>query len=403
VDSSDKQIDNAEVSLKLKKHEFKFGCNAFLYEEFDKPEQNAAYAEKFKDLFNMAVVPFYWSDMEPEDGKLRFSKDSVPIYRRPTPDLLLEFCKKNDITPKGHPLFWWLFYPEWLSLDLNTLTDRIERHFKEIAERYGDSIKTWDVINEVLTWQPLVRNLPKNQIELTFKLAEKYFSAGTTLIYNEGTRTGWGEYSGDYTPFKRSVQQFLAQGLKIDCLGLQYHMFYKDPEKMLEDNVQNRYFDPKYLFAVMDQYGKLDIPFNVSEISISGADIFGGDALQAKIIEKLYRIWFSHPNNSQIIWWNLVDGTAAYAPIGSNEGENFWKAGLLNYDFSHKPAYDVMKNLIHNEWTTNTTLNYHSEGINKFHGFYGDYEATIKTSKGEFKKSFTIYKEAINKIKLKLD
>ncbi len=400
VDINGKKIDKAEVSLKLKKHEFKFGCNAFMYEEFDRAEQNAAYAEKFKELFNLAVLPFYWSDLEPEDGKVRFSKNSIPVYRRPAPDLLLEYCQKNDITPKGHPLLWHTFYPEWLTRDPGRLIDRIEQRFQEIAERYRDSIKIWDVINEVLDWNPQSRQMPKNQIELTFKLAEKYFSAGSTLIYNDITSRSWNEDKKAYTPLNMLASRLLDKNLKLDCLGLQYHMFVNSAEKMVEDGYQESYYNPIRLFSIMDQYAELGIPCNVSEISIPGADKTGGEVLQAEITEKLYRIWFSQPNNSQIVWWNLVDGTAAFAPQGSNVGENYFKAGLLNYDFSHKPVYDVIKNLIHNEWTTDMTIKYEEKAPNKFHGFYGDYDLTIKSNQGEFKKTISMYKGALNKFKL---
>lgn len=396
------KVDNAEVSLKLKNHEFKFGCNAFMYEEFDKPEQNTAYAEKFRELFNLAVVPFYWSDLEPEDGKVRFTKDSVSIYRRPTPDLLLEFCQKNNITPKGHPLLWQCFHPKWITSHPGRLIDRIEQRFQEISARYRDSIKMWDAVNEPIGWRPLICQMPKNHVELALELAKKYFSAGTELIYNEVHQQSWKQYHGAYSPVYMLVKQLLSKGLKLDCLGLQYHMFWEGAEQMVQRNCQDSYYNPVHLFAIMDQYAKLGIPFNISEITIPGSEKSGGDDLQAAIVEKLYRIWFSHSNNSQIIWWNLVDGTAAYAPQGTSEGENRHKAGLLNYDFSHKPVYDVLKNLIHNEWTTNTTVKYAENAVNKFHGFYGDYDVTVKTNHGEFKKTLSMYKDALNDFKLEL-
>ena len=71
------------------------------------------------------------------------------------------------------------------------------------------------------------------------------------------------------------------------------------------------------------------------------------EALQAEIIEKLYSIWFSHSNMEQIIYWNLVDGYAAFAPQGDmTAGENYYY-DLVNVsdsdsDLSSKPltAFD---------------------------------------------------------------
>ena len=61
-----------KVTVKQKKHKFLFGCNAFMLNSFENPEKEPIYKEKFAKLFNQAVVPFYWSDLEPEEGKLRF-------------------------------------------------------------------------------------------------------------------------------------------------------------------------------------------------------------------------------------------------------------------------------------------------------------------------------------------
>ena len=392
-------ISSGEIHFKLKKHEFKFGCNSFMFGEFDDTEKNQIYAEKFKELFNLAVVPFYWSDLEPNDGELRFEKNSRPLYRRPPPDLIVEFCEKNNITPKGHPLMWHLWYPEWLPKDLNKLSDRIEQRFQEIAERYGKRIKIWDVINEPLTWGPTALHLPERHIELVFKLAEKYFSAGSTFIYNDVTHRGFYEFDGRYTPMDMLATHLLSKGLKLDCLGLQYHMFFRSAEQMLNDSVGGNYYNPSRLFAIMDQHAQLGIPFNISEVSIPGNEENGGEEYQALITEKLYRIWFSHPANTQIIWWNLVDGAAAHAPKGSNEGENLFKAGFMNYDFSEKQVCKVFRNLL-KEWHTDCKINYDNSRTNKFHGYYGDYEAIIKCNKGTFTTNISLLKGGLNQYSL---
>lgn len=37
-----------------------------MLDQFSSPEQNKAYREMFTALFNIATLPFYWSDLEPE-------------------------------------------------------------------------------------------------------------------------------------------------------------------------------------------------------------------------------------------------------------------------------------------------------------------------------------------------
>lgn len=36
------------------------------------------------------------------------------------------------------------------------------------------------------------------------------------------------------------------------------------------------------------------------------------EALQAEVLEKLFTIWFSHPAMEAAIYWNLMDGYAAF-------------------------------------------------------------------------------------------
>ena len=168
-------------------------------------------------------------------------------------------------------------------------------------------------------------------------------------------------------------------------------------EHLLEQ--ANLFMNPRQLFKCLDQYGKLNIPVNFSEVSIiSRRDLGDGDEFQRLVTEKLYRLWFSHPATNSIVWWNLVDGTAAYAPLGSEEGENSLRAGLVNFDFTPKPAYRILEQLIKHEWHTETSLDYHRPAENMFHGFYGDYETTIKTNRGTCTRTISLSKDSDNMI-----
>ena len=141
--------DTSIVKVRQTKHKFLFGCTAFMLNSFETPEKEDKFKSLFSNLFNQAVVPFYWSDLEPEEGKVRFDRDSENIYRRPAPDIVIDFCREYGIEPKGHCLTWCWFVPQWL--EKYGAEDRkriLERRFKEIAERYGDIIPSFDIVNE---------------------------------------------------------------------------------------------------------------------------------------------------------------------------------------------------------------------------------------------------------------
>ena len=401
VDAEGKPVRAADVRVRQTGHAFLFGCNAFMLGQFPEAEQNARYEEVFSSIFNEAVIPFYWSDLEPEDGELRFTSDSKPIYRRPPTDDVLAFCRRHNILPKGHPLCWHCFSPDWAPRDPEEYMRRLDRRMREIAERYADEIFLWDCVNEALTRWPLINMLNRriapalssDYAERAFRMADRYFP-NARLLYNDNHR--WWEFGGDYSPVYLLVSRLIEHGCRVGGLGLQYHMFPN-----LVKNEGNQFMNPYILYCVLDQYAKLQIPINFSEVSIiSSRDLGDGDRFQEIAAERLYRIWFSHPAVDGITWWNLVDGTAAYAPLGSEQGENSLRAGLVNYDFTPKPAFRVLQRLIREEWHTETRFDYAEEGDNVFHGFYGDYEAEIRTDSGTFRQKFRFTRDMLGPIRL---
>ena len=85
VNEKGEAVPDAEVKITQKTHDFKYGANIFMLEEFPEKEQNEKYKKYFADAFNIATLPFYWDTLEPEQGKPRFAKNSPKIYRRPAP------------------------------------------------------------------------------------------------------------------------------------------------------------------------------------------------------------------------------------------------------------------------------------------------------------------------------
>ena len=372
--------DKKKISVKQKKHKFLFGCNAFMLASFEKEEKEPIYKEKFAKLFNQAVVPFYWSDLEPEEGELRFRKDSVNIYRRPAPDIVLDFCKEYDIEPKGHCLTWDHCVPHWLDKYNTEERKRIlERRFQEISAEYADKIPSWDIVNETASnYRWGVAALFENYDEYGLSLGAKYFQNNTKII-NETNTAIWKNYcrQGKYMAFNMQLKDFIARGLPIDEIGLQYHIFFTT-EEMEKAEVNAAFLDARAIIEILDIFDGFDLPLHISEITVPGSgQILENEELQAEIAEILYKTWFATRNMKSIVWWNLVDGYAAYAPLGSNEGENRCGGGLLRFDMSEKPAYKVLDRLINQEWNTSFEGETNENGEISFRGFYGEYEIMV--------------------------
>lgn len=384
VDQEGNPVRGVHAEIRQKTHDFRFGANIFMLDELETEEKNIAYQERFCELFNLATLPFYWCDLEPEKGKPRFEKESPKIYRRPAPDLCLDFCKKNGIEPKLHCLNYDQWTPLWVPEDAPSVKKHLDRRMAQIAERYRDKIDGMEVINETLcseTDHPQGKHSTRffqepDIVEWSFEHARKYLPANK-LIINEATPFIWGEaFKYNRGAYYMQIERALAKGASIDVIGMQYHMFYHAQE---EEERTKAFYNPYNLYAVMDRYADFGKPMQITEVTIPAYSREQEDEeVQAEIIKNLYRIWFSHPNMEAIIYWNLADGYAAFAPQGDmSYGENYYHGALLHFDMTPKPAFRELKKLIHETWNTRLSLDSDEAGRMDMKGFYGEYEVIL--------------------------
>lgn len=367
-----------KVQVKLKNHKFRFGANLFMLDEFpDDEKKNRIYKEKFKEVFNLATLPFYWDATEPEEGKTRYHKTAEKLYRRPPIDLCLEYCLENGIEPREHALCYAKLFPEWLEgKTFEEFKPYMERRMQEISTRYADKIPTIEVTNEMF-WAEMKCDFyfRDDFVEYCFKAAERYFPNNQLGINEWGSI--WSEKGEDTDPYYSYIAKNIAKGCRIDLVGMQYHMFHRS-EKYFDNT--RPYYDMENLYKILDKYSEFGKPIEITEITIPAyTQESEKEEEQADIIEKLYSLWFSHEKVEKIIYWNLVDGYAAFTEAGNMEqGENYYRGGLLRFDMSEKPAFKRLKKLIKEVWTTNETLTLDEKGAAQFRGFYGDYEITIE-------------------------
>ncbi|RYC70801.1 endo-1,4-beta-xylanase [Spirosoma sordidisoli] len=404
TDKDGNPVSPGDVSLTQTRHDFHFGANGFMVKGFKNPKEDALYEEHFARLFNFVTIPFYWPELEPEPGKLRFDKDSPYSYRRPAPDLVMEFARKHAITPKGHTLVWdnprWSI-PTWLPKDEKIMEQKISKRIEQIAQRYGHEIQIWDVVNEVTDRHADVL-MPKDFAFKAFKESERVFPNSNVFTLNFTTaiwkRSNKREYSADYL----LTESLLRRNAKINAIGLQFHNF-SEPE--YEQIVKGKEMTPTTLFNTLDLYSDFNLPLHITEITVSALSDKGPD-YQAVMAENYYKLWFSHPKVEAIIWWNLVDGTAAPAGIRADgsviPGEDKWKGGLLNRDFTKKPVYDVLDRLINKEWRTNLTVKPTANGAS-YRGFYGTYKLVTQLKGKTYEKEIQCPKSGTRDIVVVLD
>ena len=411
VDSEGNAVENATVKIKQKSHAFRFGANLFMLDEMETDEKNRLYRRRFKDVFNMATLPFYWNSIEPRQGELRYDKDAPKYYRRPPIDLCMEFCRKNGIEPREHALAYEQHFPKWLKgKDTQEVQALLTKRYAEIAQRYANEIPTIEVTNEMFWWEGVTDLYDcDDYVEWCFKLAAKYFPSNQ-LVVNEATDECWRLVRRSTNAYYAYIKSALQSGARIDAIGMQFHMFYDRAE---EAERARSLYNPQNLYNYMDFFSKLINNLQITEVTIPAySNDKEDEEIQAKIIEYLYALWFSHPAISQIIYWNLVDGYA-YVPNPTPEeisrtqgdmtvGENVYHGGLLRFDLSPKPAYLTLDRLINKEWHTELESTTNAEGSVDICGFYGEYDVEISANGKTYTQSFSLDKNGSDAIKISI-
>jgi GH35 family endo-1,4-beta-xylanase len=381
VDAQGNPVRDAKVKAEQRTHEFLFGCNLFVLGQLDTPELNRKYEEAFARLFNFATLPFYWGDLERQQGKPRFAEGSAHIWRRPPPDRLVAWCKAHGVTPKGHALMYAknMFMPDWTARnDPKAFLEQARKHIAEITERYGRDVAVWDVVNEEIPrlaspgqWHAV----PDDYLPWCFEEAGRLVPKNAKLLLNDGTS----QAHVTTAQYETLLKGLLARGLRLEGIGIQFHV-------SRDGLLSGKQYPPAQLTAVYERLGQLGLPLYITEITVPGTGERGPE-LQAAVVANLYRLWFSTPRMAGVTWWNLGDGTAY-------RDENKALGGLLDKDMNPKPAYQALDKLINHDWKTQTAGTTGADGRFAFRGFKGRYLVTVESPAGSQEFQIDVTSEA---------
>lgn len=407
TDENGKPVANKKVKLNQKTHDFKYGANIFLLDEFKSEADNAEYRRMFKEYFNLATVPFYWDTLEPEENKPRYAADSPKVYRRPAPDLCLRYCDENNISAKLHCLVYEHFVPEWLKKSpLEQVKAKYEERFRQIAERYSGRMVEIEVINELLCfWNESAISRNKDLLNWSFELARKYFP-DETLVINEGSvlcETAAKDYRH---PYYMMIENALLKGATIDKIGIQNHMFVganRTTDEGYDASIKEHAYmtNPLSVFKGLDILGEFNLPLEITEVTFATlGDSEEDEELQADLLKLFYSVWFSHPAVDTVVYWNTVDGYTYDSGEGWNE--NHCRGGLFHHDLTPKKAALMLKKLFNEIWHTEMELVTDENGYITFRGFYGEYDVEIENDGAMLNAEFNIVKNQDNRISIEI-
>ena len=100
-------------------------------------------------------------ELHPSEGVWDFSKA----------DRIADFCRKNGIKLRGHCLCWHSQFADWMFTDKKgrevkkeVFYERLRDHIHTVVNRYKDIVYCWDVVNEAMADDHMMRGGNKNPL-----------------------------------------------------------------------------------------------------------------------------------------------------------------------------------------------------------------------------------------------
>jgi len=368
VRAGQRPLADADVHVEQVRHAFGFGNIGFELLDHLSGEGiagDADLARLFLDVFDLAILPFYWADFEPTEGRPRTDR-----LRRAA-----EWFTAHGVRLKGHPLVWHTLAPDWLLGRSNAgVLQAVRGRIRRDVGGFAGLVDTWDVVNEAVI-APVFDNGDNAVTPLiadvgNIEFVRRAFAEARAANPSVALHVNDFDLSVRY---ERLVEELLAAGVRIDGIGLQTHMHqgYRGEGRALE---------------AADRFARFGIPLHFTETTLLSGDLMPpdvvdlndyvradwpstpeGEARQADELERHYRTLFGHPAVASITYWGLADrGAWLGAP-----------AGLVRPDGTPKPGYHLLRDLIRGEWwTPPADLRTDAAGRVTVTGVKGDYRLT---------------------------
>lgn len=200
------------------------------------------------------------------DLVVNFSKNTLEM---------LEWCKTNNMSLRGHTLIWHSQTPNWIfheDFDTNkpragreVMLGRMESYIKQVFELleslgYLEMFYAYDVVNEAWidngTMRPesmWLQTIGEDYLWYAFYFADKYAPEYIDLYYNDFNEQIQDKPEALYN-FVQTLKDENGEYM-IDGIGFQAHLYTEDS---LED-----------YFATVDKLGSLGLKINLTELDVS--------------------------------------------------------------------------------------------------------------------------------------
>ncbi|HCL02098.1 MAG TPA: hypothetical protein DHW61_06715 [Lachnoclostridium phytofermentans] len=374
----------SKISVEQTDHDFTFGIcpnghismtNALACGVSNEAE---LYWKLIGELFNATTLWFGWRVLEPLEGQWTYKKE---VNGYGPMENMIKRAKELNHKITAHAV---LYPRNDVSPDfLHHCTPEealkfLERHTKKLVEAYKDDIDFWHPVNEAYAGIQEVGALKVNE-GLVYKWVRDV-DPSAQLVDNGG-------YTIHPEFYEKGIKNAHLYGADVDYLGIRGYFEYYNAESLLFYKKLWNHFDhltslygKKIKFTEIGACSKnpsrsydecmtddptVDMGLGLAKTD-AAVDAMMTEETQAIFLEKMYKLMFAHSNVYECSYWDLLD----------NYTWNQVDGGLVRKDFSPKPAYRKLQELIHKTWHTKEEVEV-IDGVLRFRGFYGIYKLNI--------------------------
>ncbi|HEV2780156.1 MAG TPA: endo-1,4-beta-xylanase [Actinophytocola sp.] len=160
-----------------------------------------------------------WESTEPNPNQFTFGGA----------DQVVAAAQANNQQIHGHTLVWHSQTPGWVQgLSGTAMLNAMNNHITTVVNRYENSVRSWDVVNEALNEDGSLRQsfwlnnsgVGEQYIDRAFQAANAA-DPDAELCINDFNTDGMGAKSNGMFAL---VQRLLQRGVPIDCVGFQGHL-----------------------------------------------------------------------------------------------------------------------------------------------------------------------------------
>ncbi len=358
VDATGKPVPGATVTVTMLRHSFRFGCAVSASKIMGKTADAERYRKELTRLYNTAVpgLELKWTAWE----------------NNPTRAVdMLDFLRAQGLDVRGHNLVWPSFRFTWYLPprlkkgyeervadpkvgEVNAkawLRTEVLNHVRDEVTACQGKVVDWDVINEAMDNDDLMKILGPEIVGACFSAARKADPKATLLLNEYDLVEGGGAHGSRQQRVLGWISEIRKAGGPIDALGIQSHFGYNvtAPVKVLE---------------ILDRISReAKLPIQITEFDVNVTD----ERLQADYTRDFLTAAFSSPAVTAFTMWGFWEG-------------DHWlpNAAMYRKDWTPRPSLQEYENLVLKRWWTNTIVTTDATGTCRIRGFLGDYRVQVK-------------------------